>query len=121
MSVCLSVLHRHILQACLTHRTTADKTLASVLFRSPRTIHSDFEEISRILHTHSRFESILVALENGWIFLPDSPVKNTDNRRLTPRRRKVHTSVTAARKRSKPRPMKSGGGGGGDADAPGRP
>lgn len=59
-----------LLQACLNGRSTCDKKLAERLFLSPETVHTQFKLIGQCLDTHNRFESILIALEKGWVTLP---------------------------------------------------
>jgi DNA-binding NarL/FixJ family response regulator len=59
-----------LLQVCVSKRCCHDQALADYLHVSPHTIHTEFKLISRLLQTHDRFASVLVALQYGWITLP---------------------------------------------------
>jgi DNA-binding NarL/FixJ family response regulator len=62
-----------LLQACLDHRTTADKPLATALSISPHTVHTQFQRICETVGAHTRTEALLLILRKGLIALRDMP------------------------------------------------
>jgi len=58
-----------LLQASVTIRSLEDRELAQILGRSPEIIRTEFTQIGSLLGTPSRFATVLMALEQGWIVL----------------------------------------------------
>jgi hypothetical protein len=64
---------RTLLETAVALRTTNNQVLAQALGCSEETIKSGFRRTSLLLDTHSRAESLLCALLNGWVHVP-SPI-----------------------------------------------
>jgi DNA-binding NarL/FixJ family response regulator len=58
---------RQLLEASVVLGTTNNKVLAEYLFCSEETVKSGFRRISVTLDTHSRTETLLRAIMQGWI------------------------------------------------------
>jgi DNA-binding NarL/FixJ family response regulator len=58
---------KSLLEAAVALGTTNNKILAQHLCVSEETIKSGFRRISQTLNTHSRSETLLLALLRGWI------------------------------------------------------
>jgi DNA-binding NarL/FixJ family response regulator len=58
---------RQLLEASVTLGTTNNKVLAEYLFCSEETVKSGFRRISVTLNTHSRTETLLRAIMQGWV------------------------------------------------------
>lgn len=69
----LTLAQRRLLQACVECKRHDDITLAEALDCSPSTVKSRFKRIFQLLRAHSRFQAVLIALENRWVTLPPPP------------------------------------------------
>ena len=61
---------RTLLETEIALRTTNNQALAEALICSEETVKSGFRRISMLLDTHSRAESLLHALLQGWVRVP---------------------------------------------------
>ena len=59
-----------LLDASMTLGTTNNKILAQHLSVSQETVKSGFRRIGVVLETHSRSETLLRALQHGWVAAP---------------------------------------------------
>lgn len=68
-----------LLDASMALGTTNNKVLAGHLCVSQETVKSGFRRIGLALGTHSRSETLLRALQNGWV-LPPTPRPESESR-----------------------------------------
>ena len=76
-SNCLSEKQIRLLQTALDHRCLSDDGLSAILFLSPRTVHNRFQAIFAVFGVHNRLAVLIIALEDGLIWLARERTEKT--------------------------------------------